>query len=83
VKEDLAAQTKKYNMKDNNEVHELIQLLIVVILAFGWILNIIELLKCDFEPSYKEEVIRTVGVFVPPIGFVCGYIEISDPRPSK
>lgn len=57
---------------------------IIVILSFvallitGYCLNIIKLTKCDFEPSYKAEVLRTVGIFLPPVGVIEGYLTIKD-----
>jgi len=33
-----------------------------------WIVNIIQLINCDFEPSYKEEVIKAIGLIGPTAG---------------
>ena len=33
-----------------------------------WIVNIIQLISCDFEPSYKEEVIKAIGLIGPAAG---------------
>ena len=51
---------------------------VVIILAVGWIINVVSLCQCDFEPSYKAEVIRGIGVLVPPVGGIVGYIDIED-----
>lgn len=40
----------------------------------GWFMNLYKLTQCDFEPSYKAEVIRGAGVVVPPIGAIVGYL---------
>ena len=55
-------------------------LVIVFVLSIfvGYIFNVIELFKCNFEPIGKAEIVRTIGVFVPPIGVVAGYIDIED-----
>lgn len=45
---------------------------------FGWGLNIYKLTQCNFEPSYRTEAIRTIGVFVAPVGAITGYMEIQD-----
>lgn len=50
------------------------------ILVFGWIMNIVKLIDCDFEPSYKSEIIRGVGIFVAPIGVVTGFMELKDEK---
>lgn len=49
----------------------------------GFILNVVKLTRCDFEPSYKAEVIRAVGVFVPPVGVVVGYCDIEDKKQEE
>ena len=51
----------------------------VVVLAFaGWIGNIVKLTKCDFEAPYKSEVIRSIGIVIPPVGIITGYMDIQD-----
>lgn len=57
-----------------------ITLFIVFVLAgaVGWANNLIALFNCDFKAPYKAEVIRTVGVFVPPLGAVVGWAHIED-----
>ncbi len=51
-------------------------LILVIACATGWVKNLIKLSDCDFKEPYKAEIIRTVGVFVPPIGVVTGYINL-------
>jgi len=56
-------------------------LLIVFIICFlgsGWVLNIVKLTKLNFKPSYKVEIIRSIGVILPPIGSVLGWMSIKD-----
>ena len=43
----------------------------------GYVMNVVKFFKCDFKPSYKQEVIRGVGV-VTGLGAVIGYININD-----
>lgn len=50
---------------------------IVVLAAFGYGLNIYKLTQTDFKQPYKEEIVRTIGLF-PPIGIVIGYIDLED-----
>jgi prepilin-type N-terminal cleavage/methylation domain-containing protein len=58
-------------MKNNNKGFTLIEILlclqIVVILVFvtAWCVNLYKLTQCDFEPSYKGEVIHAVGLIGP------------------
>jgi hypothetical protein len=51
---------------------------IVLIWTVGWGKNVYKLCHCDFEASYKAEVIRGVGVIVPVVGAVTGYCTIED-----
>lgn len=56
------------------------QLLFVMIFLFGFVgyaLNIYKLTQCDFEPSYKAEIIRAVGIF-PPVGAIVGYLNFGE-----
>jgi len=50
----------------------------VTAVPVGYIKNVIGLTRCDFEPSYKAEVIRTIGILAPPVGIIAGWIEIDD-----
>ena len=56
----------------------LIVLGVALVCLFGWGANIVKLVKCDFEPSYKAECIRTIGIVVPIVGAVTGYMDIED-----
>lgn len=56
-------------------------LLMFSIWAFGiigWGMNIYKLTKCDFKPSVKAEFIRALGIVVPPVGAIAGYLTIED-----
>lgn len=52
-----------------------LQISIVLVVGTGWVKNIIKLTECDFEPSYKAEVIHIVGLF-PPVGAVTGWLDL-------
>lgn len=56
----------------------LIYLAIWVFAIIGYICNIVGLINCDFKPSYKAEIIRSVGIVAPPVGAVVGYMQIKD-----
>ena len=55
---------------------------IILGLIVGYIMNIVALCNCDFEPNYKAEVIRSIGIVVPPVGAVAGWIHIEDGPPK-
>lgn len=50
---------------------------------FGYVANIVSLCKCDFEAPVKAEVIRSVGVIIPVVGVVTGYIDIEDGKKDE
>ena len=54
----------------------LIYIVVLLVGGLGWIFNVIALCKCDFEAPIKEEVIRTIGVFVVPVGMIAGWFDI-------
>jgi hypothetical protein len=54
----------------------IVWLLVVVFGTFGWISNIVKLTQADFEAPYAEEVLRSVGVVVAPLGAVMGYVSV-------
>lgn len=48
---------------------------LLVLIATGYVKNIIKLCKADFNPPYKEEIIRGAGIPLAPVGVVVGYID--------
>lgn len=51
--------------------------IIVLLLVLSYFANIVKIFtNCDFHPdtSWKCEVVRTIGVFVPPVGAVTGFL---------
>lgn len=53
-----------------------------VLLFAGDVSNALNLLALDFAPPYKAEIIRGLGLAIPPIGGVVGFIPLQD-GPSK
>lgn len=58
----------------NSWISSLLEIIILVIGIYGWVLNIYKLVKLDFEPPYKTEIIRIIGIPVSIVGSVIGYI---------
>lgn len=52
-------------------------LILILLVATGWCMNLYKLVKTDFEAPYKAEAIRLVGL-VPPVGAIVGWIDIED-----
>lgn len=46
------------------------QTLVGMLIILFWVVNLLFLFKCDFEPSYKEEIIHIVGVLLPPASII-------------
>ena len=47
--------------------------LAVILGMIGYVLNIIKLFGCDFDPVGKEEIIRGLGI-IPLIGAIAGWL---------
>lgn len=63
-------------MKDNGLGFVIVG--IYILLVWGYIANIYKLTECNFKAPYKAEVIRVVGIVVPPVGCVTGFMHIDD-----
>lgn len=63
-------------MKDNGLGFVIVG--IYILLVWGYIANIYKLTECNFKAPYKTEVIRIVGIVVPPVGCVTGFMSLDD-----
>ena len=45
-----------------------------LLMACGWIANIVKLVNSDFDPLTGMVVARIIGVFVAPLGAVLGFL---------
>jgi len=60
---------------------ELIMVCFWLIMAMGlvgYITNIVKFCHCDFKAPVKAEVCRGIGILMPPVGAVEGFITIKD-----
>jgi hypothetical protein len=55
----------------------LIMIAIILLTGIGWTKNLVKLTNCDFKPSYKCEVIHTVGL-LPPVGLFTGWVNVGN-----
>lgn len=44
----------------------------------GWIVNAARTTSCDYVAPYKCEVVRGLGVVVPPVGAIAGYLDLGE-----
>lgn len=58
------------NHLSNNETTSGCAIIIWLFFAICWIVNIVKLVQCDFEAPYKDEIIHTIGLVVPPTSVV-------------
>jgi hypothetical protein len=53
-------------------------LLIWALAIIGYIANAYKLTDCDFDSPYKAETFRVIGIVIPPVGAVMGFVDIED-----
>ena len=51
-------------------------IIIIIFLGIGWGRNLIKFVRLDFQPPYKAEVIRGIGLTS--YGVIIGWIDIKD-----
>ena len=51
-----------------------LSLLICSFLGYGWIMNIIAIAGSSFDPLTGTVILRIIGVFIPPLGAVMGFL---------
>lgn len=56
----------------------LVVVTVAILGIIGWGMNVYSFTQCDFNESYKAEIVRGVGIAVAPVGAVVGYIDIED-----
>ena len=57
--------------------------LLILFIGFGYIRNFYKATQLDFEESYKAEIFRCIGIFVPPAGVILGYISFDEENKIK
>jgi hypothetical protein len=51
----------------------LIFMSIAFTLLLAWPLNAFRFARCDFEPSYKGEVVHGIGIIIPPVALISAW----------
>jgi hypothetical protein len=62
------------NQKGSAGIVILIWFVLAVVTIGGWVANVVKLFDSAFDPLTGEVVLRIVGVFLPPLGVVMGYL---------
>lgn len=47
---------------------------VAIAAVYGWIANIVKFFGASFDPLTGAVVLRGIGVFVPPIGAIMGFL---------
>jgi hypothetical protein len=50
--------------------------LLIIGLFIGWIVNLVAFFDCDFDLPMKCEAVRGIGIVVPFVGGVTGYMDL-------
>ena len=53
----------------------LIQFTIIAVIFGSWGVNLYKLTQADWEAPYKEEVIRSIAIPVPPVAIITAWID--------
>lgn len=56
---------------------------IILVLPISWIVNAYKLTQCDFEPAYKEEVLRVIAIPIAPLSIIVAWIDFEDKPTTK
>lgn len=72
----MATYRKKLTKTDN--ILGWIYLAVLFAAIYGYLSNLYKLTKLDFEPNYKAEAIRVIGIPVAPVGIIAGYITFEE-----
>ena len=68
-------------MKDRTFISMVVLGIVICLLPIvGYGMNIVKLCHLDFESPFKAEIIRAIGVGVPPVGAIAGFCEINDEK---
>lgn len=56
----------------------IIYLAVLVLVVWGYLTNLYKLTQLDFEPNYKAEAIRIIGIPVAPLGVIAGFVTFDE-----
>ena len=56
----------------------IIYLAVLVLVVGSYLTNIYKLTQLDFDPNYKAEAIRIIGIPVAPLGVIAGFVTFDE-----
>lgn len=56
----------------------IIYLVVLALVVGGYLTNLYKLTQLDFEPNYKAEAIRIIGIPVAPLGIIAGFVTFEE-----
>jgi hypothetical protein len=57
---------------------DLLAIVFVAGILGGFFMNCFRAVDCDYKAPYKCEAVRIVGIFVPPVGAVVGWMDLGE-----
>ena len=48
--------------------------LVAIYTLVAWLVNLITFIGCDFDPVGKQEILKGIGIFVPPFAWITAWI---------
>lgn len=57
-------------------VRELLIFIVIFFVCLGWGQGVYKFCRCDFEKPYKAEISYGVGLVVPPVGVIIGWLDL-------
>jgi hypothetical protein len=53
---------------------------VLLLPTVGYVKNVFKFIDSDFEAPYKSEIVRAVGIPVPIVGVIAGFMDIGDEK---
>lgn len=61
----------------------LVPVVLMLSILIGWFMNVFAVFKLDFQEPYKAEVVRVLGIVIPPVGGMAGYVTFEEEKEDK
>ncbi len=56
----------------------IIYLVLVLTFGVGYVKNVISFCQSDFKAPFSSEAVRGVGIIIPVVGGIAGYVDMED-----
>lgn len=65
----------------NDNLETLLGLFVICLIlagAIGWTMNLVCFVTADFKEPYAEEIVRGIGIPIPIVGAIAGYMDFEE-----